>query len=98
MGFLFGVIVIWAVAMVAWFVVSKYFRSSDAGRVKARLLGTSKPKKSKGGAAGEPTVIQKDTITNNRLAQLMVEKFQWGPKIALLVEQAGLKWHPSRLV
>jgi tight adherence protein B len=35
----------------------------------------------------------------NRLAHLLVEKYQLGPKISMLLEQAGLpKWTPARLV
>ena len=41
-------IVIWAAAMLAWFLVTKYIKSSDLDRIKARLSGTNKSKKAKG--------------------------------------------------
>ncbi len=48
MGFLFVILGVWAVAMVAWFMVSKYFKASDIDRVKARLLGTGQGQRDQG--------------------------------------------------
>jgi len=100
MGFLFVILGIWAVAMVAWFMVSKYFKSSDIDRVKARLLGTSKGSVAKGkkGAPVEKQVIINTTDSKNQFAQKVVEKYQLGPKLATLMEQAGLSWPPARLI
>jgi tight adherence protein B len=90
---------VWALAMVAWFMVSKYFKASDIDRVKARLLGTSRAKNAKGKkGAAEKQVIISLTNTKNQFAQAVVEKYQLGPKLANLMEQAGLKWPPARLV
>jgi tight adherence protein B len=100
MGFLLLAVVIWAVALGAWFVVSKYFQSSDATRIKERLTGASKAGKKKKSKGGENTsVLQSEQSVKNRLAHLLVERYQLGPKIALLLEQAGLsRWTPARLV
>lgn len=98
MSFIIVLIGIWAAAMVAWFVVSKYFKSSDLDRVKARLSGTSKSKKATSGKAGEASVMQAEGGTQNRLAQKIVDKYQLGPKIGLFLEQAGMRWAPARLV
>ena len=100
MGFLFVIIGIWAVAMMAWFMVSKYFKASDIDRVKARLLGTPKGSIAKGkkGAPVEKQVIINNTDSKNQFAQKVVEKYQLGPKLATLMEQAGLNWPPARLI
>jgi tight adherence protein B len=99
MSFAILMIAIWAAAMLAWFVVSKYVKSSDLDRIKARLSGTGKPKKTKGGkAAGEASVMQQDTGAKNRIAQKIVDKYQLGPKIGIFLEQAGMRWAPARLV
>jgi tight adherence protein B len=91
-------IAVWAAAMLAWFLVSKYVKSSDLDRVKARLAGTGKSKKAKTGkAAGEASVMQQES-TKNRLAQKIVDKYQLGPKIGEFLEQAGMRWAPARLV
>src|SRR5438128_1194619 len=98
-GFLIVAVVLWAVAMGAWFIVSKYFRSSDATRIKERLVGTAKNAKKKVKAAGEGSVLTTTDGSKNKFALMLVEKYQLGPKIATLLEQAGLsKWTPARLV
>lgn len=99
MGFLILAFVVWAVALGAWFVVSKYFRSSDATRLKERLVGTAKTAKKKVKVAGEGSVLTTQDISKNKLALMLVEKYRLGPKISALLEQAGLsKWTPARLV
>ena len=100
MGFLFVILGVWAVAMLAWFMVSKYFKASDIDRVKARLLGTPRGSVAKGkkGAPAEKQVIINNTDSKNQFAQKVVEKYQLGPKLATLMEQAGLSWPPARLI
>lgn len=100
MGFPVLLLLVWAIAMAAWFLVSKYVKSSDMDRIKARLSGTTKnkAKKSKAAAASEPAVIQREVLAKNRFAQLLVDKLQIGPRIATLIEQAGLSWQPARFV
>lgn len=101
MSFILIAIGIWAAAMAAWFMVSKYVKSSDVDRVKARLLGSAKSgskKKTKKGEAEGPQVLTKTSVTGNRVAQMLVEKYQLGPKMAIMLEQAGLKWQPAHFV
>jgi tight adherence protein B len=96
----FGILIlgIWAAAMVAWFVVTKYMKSSDLDRIKARLTGTNKAKKAKSSKAGEASVMQQELGTKNLLAQKIVDKYRLGPKIGNFLEQAGMRWAPARLV
>ena len=100
MGFLLVILGIWAVAMAAWFMVSKYFKSSDIDRVRARLLGTGRGNstKVKKGTSAEKQVIISHTDSRNQFAQKLVEKYQLGPRLATLMEQAGLDWPPARVV
>ena len=98
MNFVFLIIAIWAAAMVAWFIVTKYLKSSDLDRIKARLSGTNKAKKAGTKVKGEASVMQQDTGAKNKVAQKIVDRFQLGPKIATFLEQAGMRWAPARLV
>jgi tight adherence protein B len=98
MSFVILIGAIWAVAMLAWFLVTKYLKSSDLDRIKNRLSGTNKAKKAKTGKAGEASVMQVEGGTKNRLAQKIVDKYRLGPKIGILLEQAGMRWAPARLV
>jgi tight adherence protein B len=98
MSFVILIGAIWAVAMLAWFLVTKYLKSSDLDRIKNRLSGTNKARKAKTGKAGEASVMQVETGTKNKLAQKIVDKYRLGPKIGNLLEQAGMRWAPARLV
>jgi tight adherence protein B len=42
--------------------------------------------------------MQAEPGTKNRLAQKIVDKYRLGPKIGNLLEQAGMRWAPARLV
>jgi tight adherence protein B len=98
MGFLPLAIVVWLAAMAAWYVISKYYKSSDADKIKQRLMGGGKARKAaKESNQGEQSVIHAQQ-SGNKFAQLLVEKYQLGPKIQLFLEQAGLRWTPARLV
>src|SRR5579871_2586250 len=99
MNFPILILLVWCAAMAAWFVVSKYFKKADIGRLKARLSGTGKSnKKVKAPPLAATTVIQSQETTKNRLAQMLVEKYQLGPKIEMLLEQAGIRWTAARFV
>jgi len=98
MGFLPLAIIVWLVAMAAWFLISRYFKSSDADKIKQRLTGLGKArKKAKQSKDGEQSIIHTQQA-GNKFAQMLVEKYQLGPKMQLLLEQAGLRWSPARLV
>jgi len=83
-----------------WFLVSHYFRGADAVRIKERLTGVTQAKAKKLKASQEPkSVLQTQKVSKNKLAVMLVEKYQLGPKAQLLLEQAGLtQWTPARLV
>jgi tight adherence protein B len=98
MGFLPLAIVVWLAAVAAWYFISKYFKSSDADKIKQRLTGIGKAReKTKDGKTGEQSIIQTQQ-SGNKFAQLLVEKYQLGPKMQLFLEQAGLRWTPARLL
>lgn len=98
MNFLVIILGVWAVFMIAWFVVSKYFKSADLSRVTARLLGTTKAKKKEKTDASRPQVLTQAVSKENNFAQVLVEKYQLGPKLGTFLEQAGVSWTPARFV
>ena len=98
MGFLPLAIIVWLVAVAAWYFISKYYKSSDADKIKQRLTGIGKARQKKNEAkSGEQSIIQTQQ-GGHKLAQMIVEKYQLGPKMQLFLEQAGLRWSPARLV
>lgn len=98
MGFLGMAIVVWLVTVVAWFFVSKYFKSADVDRIKQRLTGPGKVRAKAKGEKIETSVMHTQQASRNKLANLLVEKYRLGPKILTFLEQAGLRWTPARLV
>jgi tight adherence protein B len=99
-SFVLLLVVIWAVSIGAWIAVNKYLKATDVDKVKQRLMGAPKKAKKKDAKdTGEPkSVIQIQARGKNRIAQLIVERYKLGPKIGDLLEQAGLRWAPARLV
>src|SRR5277367_827708 len=98
MGFLLVMLVVWAIAIGAWMLVSRYATSNEVQKIKDRLVGTAKSKKA-GKGPGEPqSIIQTQEKSPSRIAQLLVDKYKLGPKINEFLEQAGLRWSPARLV
>src|SRR5579863_7718686 len=97
-SFLMVALGFWAIAVVAWFMVSRYVKSSDVDRIKARLLGGPKVAKKKGKGKAEAQVLQQTDTTQNRLAQMLVDKYKLAPKLGLILEQAGLSWSAARFV
>ena len=98
MGFLTLAIVVWLAALAGWYMVSKYYKSSDADKVKQRLMGVGKNRVKVKETKGDGQSVIQTQQSGNRLAQLLVEKYQLGPKMKLFLEQAGLRWAPARLV
>jgi tight adherence protein B len=99
MGFIGLAIVVWLVTMVAWLIVSKYFKSVDVDKIKQRLTGPGKAsKKLKGDKTDTQSVMQTVETSQNKFANAIVEKYGLAPKIVTFLEQAGMRWTPARLV
>lgn len=100
MGYVLALVVIWAIAIGAWMLVSKYATSSEAQKIKERLTGAGKARKvsKKSGEPQPQSVIQNQETAANKLAQMLVDKYKLAPRIQELLEQAGLRWQPARLV
>src|ERR1700693_3931781 len=95
--FLIIAIAVWVCALVLWWLFSNAFRHSDMDRLKSRLLGANKPKKSKA-AAQNASLIQTDENSNALLSTTFLKRFQLQAKLQELLEQAGMKWSTHRLV
>ncbi|HYL74172.1 MAG TPA: type II secretion system F family protein [Bryobacteraceae bacterium] len=90
-------IAVWVCVMVIWWVFSNAFRHSDMDRLKSRLLGTNKLKKTKAGG-GNKSLIQADEEKASLLGVKFLQKYKLQAKLQELIEQAGMKWSTSRLV
>ena len=87
---------VWACALAIWWVCSNAFRHSDLDRLKSRLLGTSKAKKTKT-AVQNAALIQTEE-SGGLLATRFLKRYRLQSKFQELLEQAGMKWSTHRLV
>jgi len=94
--FILIAIAVWVCSLAIWWVCSNAFRHSDLDRLKSRLLGTSKTKKTKV-AAQNASLIQAEE-SGGLLATRLLKRYRLQSKLQELLEQAGLKWSTHRLV
>jgi tight adherence protein B len=98
-SFLFIVIAVWLLVLGIWFFVSKYFKNADVDRMKSRILETEEKKeKKRAGATAMQLIRPEDGGDGNRVVKELLKHFELTPKLQALLEQAGLRWPPSRLV
>ncbi len=93
-GFVIILIAVWLIMMAVWFGVSKVFRNSDMERMTSRLAGGKKEKKLK--STPTKTLIQQE-VRAGRIGDLL-RKYNLLPVLQNLIEQAGLKWDPVKLI
>ncbi len=96
MSFILIAIAVWVAALGIWWACSNAFRHSDLDRLKSRLLGTSKTKKTKV-AAQNASLIQTEE-KGGLLATRFLKRYRLQSKFQEMLEQAGLKWSTHRLV
>ena len=86
----------WLVSVGAYFFFSRWFRSSDADKFKSRLMGTSKkfvrPEGSK------IALFEAEEQPKGQVIPRLMKKFNVNDKLSTLIDQAGLKWNPVKLV
>jgi tight adherence protein B len=89
-------IAVWVCALVIWWVCSNAFRHSDLDKLKSRLLGTNKSKKTK--TAGQNASLIQTEEKGGLLATRFLKRYQLQTKFQEMLEQAGMKWSTHRLV
>jgi tight adherence protein B len=93
--FLCTLVVVWLLCLVIWAGVSKAFRKTDIDRIKSRLLGGAKAIKAR--ASNSQALINQERQAGKVIAHLL-KKYNLLPQLEKLIEQAGMKWHPVRVV
>jgi tight adherence protein B len=83
--------------MIIFMVFGKNAGASEVQRVKDRLLGKSKPKKSAKGEGETPALIKSDQPEAS-VAQKLLDGLKLADRVEALVEQAGLRWTPAKLM
>src|SRR6476620_927319 len=96
--FLMVVIAVWVLSIGSWMVLSKRVRSADVSRIKDRLVGVQK-KTSKKKVDGENVALftQEDPV-KGKIVRSVLTKYKQTKRLQDLLEQAGVKWEPTRFV
>jgi len=97
MNFLLIMLAVWAVAVGAWWAMSNAFKNADADKIKNRLLGSNRAGKGGKGKAQMSLLPVEDKVTGKIVLKIM-RKFELQDRLRILLEQAGLKWKPARLI
>ena len=99
MGFVAILLIIWLSSVAIWFLITGAFKNADMDRIRQRLAGTQKnAKKKKEGSAAAPSLIQSDIKVTSRVTVRLLHKYKLHDKLQEVLEQAGLRWHVTRLV
>jgi tight adherence protein B len=94
--FIVIVVGVWLAAIGAWWGLSRFVKTADVDRIKNRLSGGGKQKKS----TSDPirrSILQQDR-KGGHLVKHLLKKYNLLTKLESLIEQAGLKWHPVKVV
>lgn len=96
MTFLLIAVVVWVLSVGVWFVVTQAFKSSDLKQIRSRLSGRDRAKEKS--AKSGPALFSVEDPTQGRFAKRLLERYDWTAKLNEMIEQAGVKWKPARLV
>jgi tight adherence protein B len=97
MMFVLAFAAVWIACLIGWFAVTKAFKSADVDKMKSRILeNPAKQKKVK--AAGPAQLIQTEDQSTGRVVLRLLQRFQLQKRLVELLDQAGLKWRPARVV
>ncbi len=98
MNFIFIAVVVWLLSVGVWFLVTQAFKSSDLKQIRSRLSGKDRQDaKAKASKAG-PALFSVEDPTQGRFAKQLLQRYDWTSKLEEMIEQAGVKWKPARLV
>jgi tight adherence protein B len=86
----------WLVALGAFFLFSRWFRSSDVEKIKSRLMGA--PKKAEKAESGKIALFEAEEQPKGTIIPRLMKNFKLTDKLQTLLEQAGLKWKAVKLV
>ncbi|MCC6362899.1 MAG: type II secretion system F family protein [Bryobacterales bacterium] len=97
MSFAIILLVVWFCSVAIWVLVTGALKTADVDRIRQRLAGTQKSRKSKKKEpAAQQNLIQVEQVTSKYTVRLL-HKYQVHEKLQEILDQSGLRWHPTRL-
>ncbi len=98
MSFLIIALVVWGISVGIWFVVTQAFKNSDLKQIKSRLSGKDRGGEKTKAAKATPALFSVEDPTQGKFAKQLLQRYDWTTKLEEMIEQAGVKWKPARLV
>jgi tight adherence protein B len=96
-GLFIGILLFfWLISLGAFFLFTRWFRTSDMDKMKSRLMGT--PKKEEKTDSSKVALFDAEEAPKGQVIPRLMKKFNVQHKLQTLIEQAGLKWNPVKLV
>lgn len=98
MNFLLILLVIWVAVAGGWWILSNAFKSADADKIKNRLLGANRVARGKKGDRTAMPLLTEEDKTTGKIVLRILHRYQMQDRLKTLLDQAGLKWKPARLI
>jgi len=98
MNFVLVLLLFWGMAFGGWLIVRRSFQSSDADKIRQRLLGAQRTRKADKSGTGTASLLSEEDTSRGKLVLRLLAPFDLQPKLKTLIEQAGLRWNVARLV
>lgn len=90
--FLVSSFIIWSLCIGLWWVITKFVRTADIGKIKSRLVGNAASNKRTKQQKQGPALIQFEDNYKDHVATRLLQKFRLKDRLQTLLEQAGLRW------
>jgi tight adherence protein B len=87
----------WLGFMLCWWIVARLFRSSEANRIRSRLIGSAH-EKGKAASSKAPALFAAEDRHTGKIILRLLARFEVKVRLQNWLEQAGLKWHVARLL
>ena len=94
--FVVVLLIVWVAAFGIWWGFSRFVRGADVERIKQRLATGGKAKSVR--TEHSQKALLEEHRQSSPVIQHLLTKYNLMPRLQELLEQAGLKWHPVRLI
>lgn len=99
MTFILLAAAIWMSVLGVWWLVTRSARKSDAQKLKQRVLGGPKrAAAARQGSGAAPMLLRPQDAAKALWISRLLERLELRHRLALMLEQAGLRWDAARLV
>lgn len=89
---------IWILTVGAWWATTRFAHNADLDRMRERIVNAPAQKEKKAKVTANAQLIASEDGKTGRVALRILQKLELTSRLQNLIEQAGLKWRPARVV